>query len=330
MAFNDTLKNLLSVIKTAQTTALATKAPIDNPAFTGIPTAPTAVVGTDSTQIATTAFVKAAVDVVSGNLATALTFKGVLNSPTGLPSKNTVGATYVVGTSGTYAGEACEVGDFIFCVDDKPTYKVVQKNIDGAVTGPTSSVANHVAVFDGSTGKVVKDSGYTISKSVPSNAEFTDTKYTAGSNVSISNSNVISATVGVTSVTPGTSANKIIVNTNGTSSTLTVNNVENASKATNDSKGQSITGYVKSLSISGKTITVTDGNGTTKTLTTQDTVATVMGAATSTSSGAAGLVPAPSAGEQYKVLTGSASYASVEDLVTTYSIETIQGWWDTL
>ena len=42
-------------------TALAAKAPLASPALTGTPTAPTAVAGTNSTQLATTAFVAAAV-----------------------------------------------------------------------------------------------------------------------------------------------------------------------------------------------------------------------------------------------------------------------------
>ena len=45
----------------------------------------------------------------------------------------------------------------------------------GDVTGPSSSTDARVAVFDGATGKVIKDSGFTIGKSVPSNAAFTDT-----------------------------------------------------------------------------------------------------------------------------------------------------------
>ena len=40
-------------------TDLAAKAPVDSPAFTGTPTAPTAAVGTNTTQLATTAFVLA-------------------------------------------------------------------------------------------------------------------------------------------------------------------------------------------------------------------------------------------------------------------------------
>ncbi len=44
------------------TAALAAKAPLASPALTGAPTAPTASGGTNTTQIATTAFVKAALD----------------------------------------------------------------------------------------------------------------------------------------------------------------------------------------------------------------------------------------------------------------------------
>ena len=43
-------------------TSLSGKAPLASPAFTGTPTAPTATSGTNTTQIATTAFVKNAID----------------------------------------------------------------------------------------------------------------------------------------------------------------------------------------------------------------------------------------------------------------------------
>lgn len=49
-------------VSTAQQTALDLKANLASPALTGTPTAPTAAPGTDTTQLATTAFVKAAVD----------------------------------------------------------------------------------------------------------------------------------------------------------------------------------------------------------------------------------------------------------------------------
>jgi hypothetical protein len=46
---------------TTMTNALAGKAPLASPTFTGTPSAPTATAGTNTTQIATTAFVQAAV-----------------------------------------------------------------------------------------------------------------------------------------------------------------------------------------------------------------------------------------------------------------------------
>lgn len=51
--------------------ALELKAPLASPSFTGVPTAPTAAVGTDTTQIATTAFVQAAVPTTVAELSDA-------------------------------------------------------------------------------------------------------------------------------------------------------------------------------------------------------------------------------------------------------------------
>ena len=59
-------------VSTATQTALDLKAPLASPALTGTPTAPTAAPGTDTTQVATTAFVKAAADAAAA-VANALT-----------------------------------------------------------------------------------------------------------------------------------------------------------------------------------------------------------------------------------------------------------------
>lgn len=115
----------------------------------------------------------------------AMTFKGTIGTGgtvTALPATHKVGDTYKVSTAGTYAGAKCEIGDVIICVKDGSSdtasdWTIVQSNIDGAVTGPTSSTDAHVAVFNGATGKIIKDSGFTIAKSVPSDAIFTDTTY---------------------------------------------------------------------------------------------------------------------------------------------------------
>lgn len=112
-------------------------------------------------------------------------FRGAVNSTTPLPTvAYKAGWQYIVGEAGTYAGNVCEAGDYIICVKDYASgsasnsdWTVLQKNLDGAVTGPSTSVANHVAVFDGTSGAKLKDSGFTIGKSVPADAEFTDTTY---------------------------------------------------------------------------------------------------------------------------------------------------------
>lgn len=158
-----------------------------SPTFTGTPKAPTANSGTNTTQIATTAFVQTE---INNKLAAsdAMIFKGTIGSSgatiTTLPATHTTGWSYKVITNDiTVSSKKCEIGDMIICIADGTTasdadWVVVQANIDGAVTGPNSSVNNRVAVFSGTTGKVIKDSGYTIAKSVPSDAKFTDTTYT--------------------------------------------------------------------------------------------------------------------------------------------------------
>lgn len=181
------------------TTDLNSKAPIDSPAFTGTPTGPTAATGTDTTQLATTAFVNAEIAAKMGE-SDAMVYKGTIagGSTSGYgaltPAANK-GWTYKVTTAGKIDGVAVEVGDMLICNTDstaaatasnystiKANWDFIQTNIDGAVVGPASATDAHVAVFDGATGKKIKDSGYTIGKSVPSNAEFTDTKVTAVGN----------------------------------------------------------------------------------------------------------------------------------------------------
>lgn len=155
-------------------------------ALTGTPTAPTASAATNSTQIATTAFVNT---VVNNKIAAAdaMIYKGTIGTGgtvTSLPNTHSTGWTYKVITAGTYAGVACNIGDMIICLTDGTAannahWTVIEGNIDGAVTGPASAVNARVAVFDGTTGKIIKDSGYTIETSVPSGAKFTDTTYGA-------------------------------------------------------------------------------------------------------------------------------------------------------
>lgn len=91
--------------------------------------------------------------------------------------------------------------------------------------------------------------------------------------------------------------------------TDTIASATNATKATQDSAGQNInTTYVKSVTASGRTVTVTKGNGTTSTFTTQDTTYSVA------TQSANGLM---SAADKRKLDGLSGDYASAIGLATS-------------
>ncbi len=116
-----------------------------------------------------------------------ISFQGPVSSTDTLPTVNyKSGWQYIVAEAGTYAGIECEVGDLVLCIRDYASgsasnsdWIVLQANIVGAITGPASAVVGHVAIFANVSGKVIKDSGFTIAKSVPADAKFTDTTYSA-------------------------------------------------------------------------------------------------------------------------------------------------------
>ena len=141
--------------------------------------------GTDTANRTVSAKVfKDALDAYVDNI-NSVVYKGTLGTGgtiTAVPSVHEAGQLYRIITAGTYAGKVCEVGDLLLCINDSLTasnddWTVIQTNLDGVVIGPASSTDAHVAIFDGTTGKLIKDSGFTIGKSVPSDAKFTDTTY---------------------------------------------------------------------------------------------------------------------------------------------------------
>lgn len=143
-------------------TELAAKAPTNNPVFTG-----TVTLAADP-QSNLEAVTKQYVDrLVSGiNDFTV----GVVDSSTPLPATDyKVGQTFRVAEAGTYAGVQCEAGDLIIVIKDyaadgasNSDFLVVQANVDGAVTGPNASTDANIVVFDGATGRKIKDSTVTI------------------------------------------------------------------------------------------------------------------------------------------------------------------------
>lgn len=77
-------------------TALNAKAPLASPNFSGTPTAPTAASGTNSTQVATTAFVNTAIGNAIGEM-TGVEFKVVDT----LPTNGVTGNIYLVSNGGS-------------------------------------------------------------------------------------------------------------------------------------------------------------------------------------------------------------------------------------
>ena len=111
----------------------STYAPKASPALTGTPTAPTAAAGTNSTQIATTAFVTNAVGTATAG---ALQYKGTATAESDISGQAyKKGWYYVVATAGTYFGKACEVGDMLIAKQDKSSttsndWDAIQSNIE--------------------------------------------------------------------------------------------------------------------------------------------------------------------------------------------------------
>ena len=143
-------------------TELAAKAPINNPVFTG--TVTLAADPQSNLEAATKQYVDRLVAGINDFTV------GVVDSSTPLPSTGyEVGQTFRVAEAGTYAGVECETGDLIIVIKDYATegasnsdFLVVQANVDGAVTGPDASTDANIVVFDGTTGRKIKDSTVTI------------------------------------------------------------------------------------------------------------------------------------------------------------------------
>ena len=89
-------------------------------------------------------------------------------------------------------------------------------------------------------------------------------------------------------------------------------------KALRDKNGKDLTSYVTGLSVNGRTVTFTKGDGTSGTIQTQDTDTKypAFKGATSSAAGGTGLVPAPAQGDQAKFLKADGTWGTPEN--TTY------------
>lgn len=136
--------------------SIAEKAPLSNPSFVGSATL-------DGKALSTKEYAESLVAGINSFT------PGVADLTTGVPTTGyKVGQSWRVAEAGTYVGQKCEVGDLILVLSDcgetlsNDDFLVVQANIDGAVTGADTSVDGNIVVFDGVTGKIIKDSAVSI------------------------------------------------------------------------------------------------------------------------------------------------------------------------
>lgn len=143
-------------------------------------TATTPAQSSNDTSIATTAYVTQKFGSVD-----ALTYKGAIaGCSVGAYGALTVAAgkgdVYKVSASGKIDGVSVEAGDMIICNTDSTAaatssnystiaanWDFIQGNLDGVVIGPASAADGRVAVFDGVTGKLLRDGGYSLSDFQP-------------------------------------------------------------------------------------------------------------------------------------------------------------------
>lgn len=131
--------------------------------------------GSSNVKVPSQAAVKAYADGIIA-AADAMVFKGVIDASTNpnYPASNR-GETWRVSVAGKIGGASgvnVEAGDILLALTDGTAsgtqaavgaqWSVIQNNIDGAVVGPVSSVAANFATFNGTTGKVIQDSGLSL------------------------------------------------------------------------------------------------------------------------------------------------------------------------
>ena len=190
--------------------------------------------------------------------ADALVFKGVIvaSANPNYPAADR-GWTYRISVAGKIGGASginVEVGDLLLCLTDGTAsgnqatvgtnWSIAQTNVDGAVIGPASATDNRVAFFDGASGKLIKDSGFTLSGANTGD----QTNITGNAATVTTNANL---TGGVTSV--GNAAT-VVTNANLTGEVTSIGNAATVPNAT--VIGKVLTGYVSGAGTVAATDTI--------------------------------------------------------------------------
>jgi hypothetical protein len=163
------------------------------------------------TKVASQKAVKTYADTLI-NANDAMVYKGVINC-SGNPDYPAADAGHmykvsVAGKIGGASGVNVEVGDSILCTNDATSsgnqatvgsyWNIIQANIDGAVTGPASSVSGNFAAFSGTGGKVIADSSYSPS----SFAGVSQTMYIGTTAHALNRASAAEGLSGITGLTP--------------------------------------------------------------------------------------------------------------------------------
>jgi microcystin-dependent protein len=145
---------------TAVAAAISSKADLNSPALTGTPTAPTASYGTNTTQVATTAFVQAAIPsgvilLWSGSVASIPSGWALCNGSSGTPDLRN---RFVVGAGSTYS-----VGDTGGSATSTLTSSELPAHTHSlSASGTTSGQsAGHTHTFSGTTGNMSANASHT-------------------------------------------------------------------------------------------------------------------------------------------------------------------------
>ncbi len=272
----------------------------------------------------------------------AMVFKGTIGTGgtvTALPTTHQAGWAYRVITAATYAGKACEIGDLLIAIVDRSgssntddDWTAVQTNLDGAVIGPASSTTNALAVFNGTTGKLIQNSSFVpttvggnlINLTNPSAIRFvrinadnsvsslSDTDFRtaigAGTSSTVGTVTAISAGNGM-NYSPITTTGNIVLGTPSSITLSSTNSVTSTSHTHAFSPGGTTSEYIRGdgAATSGGALTKTDDTNVTLTIGGSPTNALL--SATSLALGWTGNLAANRGG------TGQTTYASGELLI---------------
>ncbi len=154
-----------------------------NPATNQLKVSAITMNGTNAIQVPNKAGTFALTSDIDNALSSSVNYKGATSAiPASASTK--VGDMYIASTSitltaaqsATGAAQTAETGDFIIARANNK-WDVIQKNLDGAVT-TTATTLTDGNVIVGKGNRTIGVSSYTIAKSVPSNAVFTDSATT--------------------------------------------------------------------------------------------------------------------------------------------------------